>query len=87
MKILKNQSGQFVVESILIMVILLGITMTIAAAFKQQNLLAGIIKAPWQNMAGMIQNGTWAPPAASMALHPSQHNRHRSLRGEEDGGL
>lgn len=87
MKTLNNQSGQFVVEAILIMVILFGVTLSIAAAFKQNSLFAGIIKAPWQNMAGMIQNGAWAPPAASMALHPSQHNRHRSLRGEEDGGL
>lgn len=86
MKTLNNQSGQFVVESILIMVLLFGFTLAIATAFKERSFFAGIIQAPWQNMAGMIQNGTWAPPAASMGMHPSQHARHRSLRGEEDGG-
>ena len=82
-----NQSGQFVVESILIMVALMGFTLMIGAAFKENSLIAQVISGPWQSMSGMIQNGTWAPPAASMAVHPSQHNRHRSLRGEEDGGL
>ncbi len=83
MKPHNNQSGQLVVEAILLMVAMFSFVLVIANTFKKENFFAQIISAPWQNMSGMIQNGVWAPPGSSMALHPSQHARHRVLRGDD----
>ncbi len=83
MKSVANQSGQFIVEAILIMVMLFAVVLAIANAFKSQSLFAQVVSAPWQHMSGMIQNGVWATREQSMTLHPSNHSRHRVLKGED----
>ncbi len=82
MKRLKNSSGQFLVEGILLLTVLMASTIFIAKYFKENNLIAQLISAPWQSLSGMLQNGVWAPPAKSMSLHPNKFNRHSSLKGE-----
>jgi len=81
MKPLRNQSGQFIVEAILLMTLLLGVTISIAKYFKDKSIVAQVISAPWKSLAGMIQNGMWASASASMEMHPNNHNRHTSLEG------
>ena len=77
-----NSKGQSVVEAVLIMVILLGISTVVASTFRSNEYISNIVSGPWQNLAGMIQNGAWAPPESSMQLHPNNNARHRSTRGE-----
>lgn len=76
-----NQSGQFIVEAVLLITLLLGATVATAKYFKDKSIVAQIISAPWKSLSGMIQNGMWAPPQASMEMHPNNHNRHTSLEG------
>jgi hypothetical protein len=79
---LKSQSGQLIVEAILIIVMLMGATFLAANYFKDKELLKKLVQAPWQSLAGMLQNGEWAPRDPSAASHPSGHSRHISIQGE-----
>jgi hypothetical protein len=76
-----NEKGQSVIEAILLAVVLLGITMFVSNFFKKEELIKKIISGPWQNLAGMIQNGVWAQRSASMQVHPNVHKRHVSVKG------
>jgi len=79
---LKNESGQMVLEYILIAVIFVGITFAVTAAFRDNEILANLVAKPWQSLAGMIQNGKWGTPEATMDKHPNNHFMHGSLQGE-----
>jgi hypothetical protein len=79
---LRNQGGQQIVEAILIIVILMGTTMIAASYFKNQEVIKKLISGPWQNLAGMIQNGVWLPPQQSNISHPNGHGRHVVITGE-----
>ncbi len=76
------QSGQMILEAILIMVMCLGFTFLVARYFKDEEVLKQLITTPWKTMAGMLQNGSWMTPEASNAQHPNGHFRHISIQGE-----
>ena len=76
-----NQSGQMLVEMLLLMTVLFGLTFAISAYFKNDEVFSKLISGPWQNLSGMIQNGVWAPPATAMKNHPNHHSRHVSVKG------
>ncbi len=76
-----SQSGQFIVEGILLMVVFLACTLLVIQYFQKNSVLSQVVSAPWQSLAGMIQNGEWSSPQASMQLHPNNHARHTSLQG------
>lgn len=78
---LKSQRGQMVTEAILILVVFMAVTFAIAQFFKDQELLKKLISGPWQNMAGMLQNGSWGTPEATAESHPNSHVRHISIQG------
>ncbi|MDC0980321.1 hypothetical protein OAQ84_01155 [Bdellovibrionales bacterium] len=78
-----RQDGQMILEAILILVILLGITLFISSRFKSDEIFASIISKPWQSISGMIENGYWEPPAAARGRHPGHLDRHVSLKGEK----
>lgn len=78
----KNQKGQAITEAVLIMVVFLGVTFLVANYFKDEEIVAGLIKKPWQSISGMIQNGVWEEPTAGGPKHPSTYMRHVSLEGE-----
>lgn len=80
---LKNQKGQLIVEAVLLMVVLFGITMAVSKYFASEQTLKALVSGPWQNLAGMIQNGSWGTPAATFALHPNAHARHISINSGE----
>lgn len=80
---LVKQSGQMIVEAVLIIVMLMAFTMMVANYFKKNELLKQLISGPWQNLAGMLQNGVWAPPAVGAVIHPNAHTRHIVITGEE----
>lgn len=77
------QRGQMIIETILLAIVLLGITLFVADFFKREELIKKMISGPWQNLSGMIQNGVWAPSSQGMRSHPNSHNRHISLKGDD----
>lgn len=80
---LRNQGGQMITEAVLIIVLLMGFTFMIANYFKNEEVMRQLITGPWQHLAGMLQNGVWAPPAAGAAIHPNGHVRHMVITGED----
>jgi hypothetical protein len=80
---LAAQGGQMIVEAVLIIVLLFGITFMVANYFKDKEVLKTLITGPWTHLAGMLQNGVWAPPAVGAAVHPNGHIRHIVITGEE----
>lgn len=82
MEIKNSQKGQMIVEAILIMVVLLAIVGLTAQVFKKDDFVASLVSKPWQNIAGMLQNGVWAPPNKGAKLHPNHYIRHISIKGD-----
>lgn len=80
--LLQSQSGQAILESVLIMTILFGFTFMAAQFFKGEELVKQLITGPFANLSGMLQNGVWQPPAVGAASHPSHHHRHIVIQGD-----
>jgi hypothetical protein len=78
---MKNQRGQFVVEGILLMIVFMGIVAMLASFFKSNEVLKNLVKAPWTNLAGMLQNSEWMPPDKGQVFHPGRAPRHVSIDG------
>lgn len=72
-----------IVESLLIITLLMGVTFAVANYFKNQEVLKQLIQAPWQNLAGMLQNGGWGTPDQTAINHPNGHRRHIVITGEK----
>jgi Na+/alanine symporter len=81
-KALNNESGQAVTEAVMILVLLMGFTFLVANYFKSREVLKQLIQGPFQHLAGMMQNGVWAPPGAGATKHPSSHDRHITVQGD-----
>lgn len=79
----KSQRGQAIVEALLIMIIFLGIGLAVMSFFKDQEVLAKLVKGPWQSLSGVLQNGTWGEPGATAVKHPNTHYRHVSIQGDD----
>lgn len=82
LRILRNQAGQQVTEAVLIMVLFVAFTFTVAQFFRNQEVLRKLITGPWVNLAGMLQNGVWQPIKKGAVSHPNGHSRHISIQGE-----
>lgn len=74
-KILKN-SGQAVVESILLMSILLGVISIVIKGFKDNQIIQNLISAPWKKIDNVIQSGD----ISKNPVHPNSISRHSSLK-------
>lgn len=77
-----SQSGQAVTEAVLILVLLFGFTFAVASYFRNEEVLRRLIQGPFAYMAGMLQNGVWAPPDKGAESHPSGHFRHVVIQGD-----
>lgn len=77
-----NEKGQLIVEAVLIIVMLMGLTMLAANYFKNNELLKQMISGPWQNLAGMLQNGVWASRSSGAVIHPNSFGRNVVITGE-----
>jgi hypothetical protein len=81
--VIRDQGGQMIVETILILALFLAVGTFVAGQFKQNELFAQMVSAPWRNLAGLLQNGVWRPPEAGMQDHPAMHRRHVSMEGDK----
>ena len=81
--LLESQKGQQVVEAILIIAVLMGVTFAVSRYFRDAEVLKQIIQGPSAALAGMLQNGVWQPYAKSALVHPNSHGRHIGIVGED----
>jgi hypothetical protein len=70
---LQNQSGQLVVEAVLLLALLVGISMLVTSRLKRSNFAQNLVTSPWEKMSGMVECGNWGKCAAG--FHPSSINR------------
>lgn len=82
MNSLKTQSGQMVVEYILVTTIVVGISFAVAEFFRSNELLARMVATPFTQLAGMIQNGQWGSPVDTMSQHPNQWRMRAAQAGD-----
>ena len=77
-----GQSGQLVVEAVLIIVALMFVTFMVASYFKDKEFVKKLISGPWVSLAGLIEDGVWLPLGQSATSHPNGHGRHVTIDGE-----
>lgn len=78
-KVQNNQRGQFLIESVLLIVVMVGIFMAGTNALRDKKFLAKLIGGPWEQVQGMIECGVWGPPKKSCAKLPGQTSRTISM--------
>jgi hypothetical protein len=75
-----NHRGQILIESVLMMVVLLGLLFTGTRMLRDNEVIAKLISGPWILIAGMVENGQWKPVAQARANHPNSIGRHYSQK-------
>lgn len=74
-----DERGQFAIEAVLLMVVMLSIFIASTNALRDGKFLAKLVGNPWEQVAGMIECGVWAPPKTACKSLPSQPDRNISL--------
>lgn len=69
-----SQSGQVLVENILMMVVLVGITMLFIRGMKSSNFLNAMTRGPWTSLKMMAECGHWE--GSKGCTHPNLNKRH-----------
>ena len=77
--LVRNNKGQFLVETVLMMVLTVGLFIAATGQLKERKVLAKLIGGPWERVSGMIEAGVWAPPDEARKKHPNQTDRSLSL--------
>lgn len=72
---LSNPSGQFLIETVLLMLLSMGFFVFLINQLKSMELVRSIVQDPWAKVAGMIESGSWEPPGKARRLHPNQTER------------
>lgn len=81
----RTQSGQAIVEYILLMVVLFGVFTAIIDFLKDQEFMTKFTQGPWITMNGMIQCGNWQACGVETpvgGVHPNSNTRVLSLDPE-----
>lgn len=65
--LLLNRRGQFLIESVLLLVILLGLFMAVTNYAREKKLLSKLVEGPIKNVAAMTAFGTWKPDGCKSA--------------------
>lgn len=80
---LQNESGQMIVEYILLSALAITVTVIVSSYMKQNEFFGQVVASPWKKLSGMIQNGQWGDPQSTMSNHPNNHSLSTSVRGED----
>lgn len=78
-KLVRNNKGQFVIETVLLMIVMVGFFIAGTTKLKESKALAKMIAGPWEQVSGMIESGVWDSPDAARKKHPNQIERSLSL--------
>jgi hypothetical protein len=76
---LKNQRGQVLIEALLLMVLLLGISTLISRQLREREYFQSLVTGPWSRLQGMVECGVWEPCTGQRGLHPNSNTRNISL--------
>lgn len=80
---MKNRnSGQITVEAVLILSLFASIIFAGSRALRDGQILSSLVESPWSYVAGMIENGIWAPVELGRGQHPNHITRHGSPSGD-----
>lgn len=80
--LVNNQKGQLVVEAVLIMVVIVSLYAAFSNWAQGQEFTKKMVSGPWNMLSGMIESGTWNPPAQARAQHPNHLRRNISHEGD-----
>ena len=73
---LKNQKGQAVLESILILVVMIFFIQLLIKGLKEKNYAENLFVKPWTKVTGMIECGAWQPCGVNVS-NPGYHPNNR----------
>lgn len=79
---LKSQNGQVIIEYVLMMVVMLGVSMLLQKYIGKGNFIQNFTVKPWARLDGMVQCGTWSECGIDVkkgGLHPNSRERVLSL--------
>ncbi len=77
-KLLKNSSGQFVIEAVLLMTVTMGLIIFATRMIKEEKWISKLATSQWGKIAGMLEAGVWENPDGAKKMHPNQIDRHRT---------
>jgi hypothetical protein len=69
----KNQSGQILVEAVLLLVVFVSVMLLVTGQLKKMDYISGLTLSPWEKVSGMVECGVWAAcgvQASGKGLHP-----------------
>lgn len=76
----RHQKGQFVIEAVLLMVVMLSIFIASMNTLREGKYLATLIERPWDEVKGMLECGVWGQPSKACKTLPGQLGRQVSLK-------
>ncbi len=79
-KSLRQQSGQFVIEAVLLLSIGIMLLMGLKKWADESQIFANIFTKPWAKISGMIENGAWGDPGSTRRIHPHNPNSVATLK-------
>jgi hypothetical protein len=74
--------GQFTIEAVLILSVLVSISLAVSRASINQGWMKNLVEGPWLTVQGMIEDGVWIKAGASKAHHPHIKSRHGTYEGD-----
>jgi hypothetical protein len=80
----KSQSGQAIIEFILITTVLVGIAAFVSNHLRENHIISSLIATPWQGLSNVIEHGVWMADASKAKKNsPFGPTRRLSLLTEE----
>jgi hypothetical protein len=77
-----GQKGQFVVETVLLMVVTISLFMWGTDQLRSAKVMAKLFSGPWGKISGMTESGVWEEPGAAQKKHPNQNYRSNTVDPE-----
>ena len=72
---LKNERGQFALEAVLLMTVMMAVVLAGTKVIRDNNLLANLVESPWERTAGMVETGIWGPASNNKKNIPYNYSR------------
>ncbi|MFS4459028.1 hypothetical protein [Bdellovibrio sp. HCB2-146] len=76
---MKDRRGQFLIETVLMMIVTIGLFTWGMGQLREGKFLAKLISGPWEKVAVMIETGVWETRTVGATKHPNTFNRGISL--------
>jgi hypothetical protein len=74
---LNNQKGQIIVESVLILVIMIGTLTLVSKKVSEMDYVKKLAVEPWARVSGMVECGSWNPCGIGNPAGKKDHPNNR----------